>query len=46
MNGANTAINYNVTVAVLTLNALLLHGVVLPRVASRVGQPLFETSFG
>ena len=35
-----------VIVAVLTLNALLLHGVVLPRVASRVGQPLFETSFG
>ena len=35
-----------VIVAVLTLNALLLHGLVLPRVVSRVGQPLFETSFG
>jgi len=35
-----------VIVAILTLNALLLHGIVLPRVASRVGQPLFDTSFG
>lgn len=35
-----------VIVAVPTLNALLLHGIVLPRVASRVGQPPFETSFG
>ena len=35
-----------VIVAVLTLNALLLHGIVLPRVASRVGQSLFETSVG
>ena len=35
-----------VIVAVLTLNALLLHGIVLPRVVSRVGQLLFETSFG
>jgi len=35
-----------VIVAILTLNALLLHGIVLPRVTSRVGQPLFETSFG
>ena len=35
-----------VIVAILTLNALLLHGIVLPRVVSRVGQPLFETSFG
>ncbi len=35
-----------VIVAILTLNALLLHGLVLPRVVSRVGQPLFETSFG
>jgi len=35
-----------VIVAVLTLNALLLHGIVLPRVGRRVGQPLFETSFG
>lgn len=31
--------------AILTLNALLLHGIVLPRVVSRVGQPLLETSF-
>ncbi len=29
-------------VTVLTLNALLLHGIVLPRVTSRVGKPLFE----
>jgi len=35
-----------VIVTILTLNALLLHSVVLPRVTSRVGQPLFETSFG
>jgi len=32
-------------VTVLTLNALLLHGIVLPRVTSRVGQPLFEWMF-
>lgn len=32
-------------VSVLTLNALLLHGVVLPAVASRVGRPLFEATF-
>jgi len=35
-----------VIVTVLTLNAVLLHRMVLPRAASRVGQPLFETSFG
>jgi len=35
-----------VIVTIVTLNALLLHSVVLPRVTSRVGQPLFETSFG
>ncbi len=35
-----------IIVTVLTLNALLLHSVVLPRVVSRVGQSLFETSFG
>ncbi len=35
-----------VIVALLTLNALLLHSIVLPRVTSRVGQPLFETSLG
>ena len=34
-----------VIVTVLTLNAVLLHRMVLPRAASRVGQPLFETSF-
>jgi len=34
-----------VIVIVLTLNAVLLHRMVLPRAASRVGQPLFETSF-
>lgn len=33
-------------VTVLTLNALLLHKIVLPRVTSRIGQPLFETSSG
>ena len=34
-----------VVVAILTLNAMLLHGIVLPRVVSRIGQPLFEASF-
>ncbi len=34
-----------VIVVILTLNALLLHRIVLPMVASRVGQPLFETIF-
>ena len=32
-------------VAILTVNALLLHGIALPQVARRVGQPLFETSW-
>ena len=35
-----------VIVIMLTLNALLLHSIVLPRVTSRIGQPLFEASFG
>lgn len=32
-------------VVVLTFNALLLHRIALPMVASRIGQPLFETIF-
>ena len=32
-------------VAILTVNALLLHGTALPQVAMRVGQPLFEQSW-
>jgi len=34
-----------VIVTVLTLNAVLLHRMVLPRATSRIGQPLFETRF-
>ena len=32
-------------VATLTLNAVLLHGIVMPTVKRRVGQPLFEATF-
>lgn len=32
-------------VTVLTLNAMLLHSIVMPMVRRRVGQPLFETAF-
>lgn len=34
-----------VVVTALTLNAVLLHRVVMPTVKRRVGQPLFETAF-
>jgi len=34
-----------VIVTLLTLNAVLLHRMVLPRATSRIGQPLFETRF-
>lgn len=32
-------------VSILTLNAALLHGIAMPMVKRRVGQPLFETAF-